>query len=153
MAARLLADPGADRRAAIVAEARTWLGTPYRHQASLKGTGCDCLGLVRGIWRAFHGAEPQALPPYSADWAEADGEETLLKAGRRWLIEGDVEAAKPGDVVVFRWKDGTPAKHAGILSSPARLIHAYERVGVVETALVPAWRRRIAAAFSFPKGP
>ena len=38
-------------RAAIVAEARAWIGTPYRHQASLKGIGCDCLGLLRGIWR------------------------------------------------------------------------------------------------------
>ena len=28
-----------------------WIGTPYRHQASLKGVGCDCLGLVRGVWR------------------------------------------------------------------------------------------------------
>jgi cell wall-associated NlpC family hydrolase len=36
-------------RSAIVAEARTWIGTPYRHQASLKGVGCDCLGLVRGV--------------------------------------------------------------------------------------------------------
>ena len=42
-------------RAAIVAEARGWIGTPYRHQASLKGVGADCIGLVRGVWRAFHG--------------------------------------------------------------------------------------------------
>ena len=35
----------------IVAETRDWIGTPYRHQASLKGVGCDCLGLVRGVWR------------------------------------------------------------------------------------------------------
>lgn len=46
-------------RAAIVAEARAWLGTPYRHQASLKGVGADCLGLVRGVWRAVVGPEPE----------------------------------------------------------------------------------------------
>ena len=40
-------------RAAIVAEARAWIGTRYRHQASVKGVGCDCLGLVRGVWRAL----------------------------------------------------------------------------------------------------
>src|SRR4051812_32701629 len=45
-------------RAAIVAEARDWIGTRYRHQASLKGVGCDCLGLVRGVWRACVGDEP-----------------------------------------------------------------------------------------------
>jgi NlpC/P60 family putative phage cell wall peptidase len=39
-------------RIRIGAEARAWIGTPDRHQASLKGMGCDCLGLVRGVWRA-----------------------------------------------------------------------------------------------------
>ena len=43
------------KRAEILSEARDWLGTPYRHQASLKGAGCDCLGLVRGVWRALEG--------------------------------------------------------------------------------------------------
>jgi len=52
-------------RAAIVAEARSWIGTRYRHQGSLKGVGCDCLGLVRGVWRNCIGAEPE-LPPTSA---------------------------------------------------------------------------------------
>jgi hypothetical protein len=42
-------------RPLIVAETRAWIGTPYRHQASLKGVGCDCLGLVRGVWRAVIG--------------------------------------------------------------------------------------------------
>jgi NlpC/P60 family putative phage cell wall peptidase len=42
-------------RTRIIAEARAFIGTPYRHQASLQGVGCDCLGLVRGVWRAIHG--------------------------------------------------------------------------------------------------
>ena len=33
---------------AIVAAARTWIGTPYEHQASCRGAGTDCLGLLRG---------------------------------------------------------------------------------------------------------
>ena len=41
-----------DPRARVVAEARMWIGTPYVHQASALGAGCDCLGLVRGVWRA-----------------------------------------------------------------------------------------------------
>ncbi|MFL5163197.1 MAG: peptidase P60, partial [Microvirga sp.] len=43
----------------ILAEARSWIGTPYRHQASLKGIGCDCLGLLRGVWRGVMGREPE----------------------------------------------------------------------------------------------
>ncbi len=62
----------------IVAETRRWIGTPYRHQASLQGVGCDCLGLVRGVWRAFAGAEPQDMPSYNADWAETLRAETLF---------------------------------------------------------------------------
>ena len=66
----------------IIAEARAWIGTPYCHQASLKGVGCDCLGLVRGVWRVLHGAEPEAMPAYAPDWAEANGDEKLAAAAR-----------------------------------------------------------------------
>jgi NlpC/P60 family putative phage cell wall peptidase len=41
---------------------------------SLRGIGCDCLGLLRGVWRAVYGKEPEAVPAYSSDWAEASGE-------------------------------------------------------------------------------
>ena len=71
----------------ITVLARGWLGTPYQHQASLKGVGCDCLGLVRGLWRETFGAEPEVPPAYAPDWAEAGLEETLAEAGRRHLIE------------------------------------------------------------------
>ena len=50
---------------AIVQAARGWIGTPYVHQASVKGGGTDCLGLVRGIWREFFGAEPEVMPAYT----------------------------------------------------------------------------------------
>ncbi|MFM9860734.1 NlpC/P60 family protein [Pseudoxanthobacter sp. M-2] len=102
-------------RGAIVAEARAWMGTPYRHQASLKGVGCDCLGLVRGVWRALLGEEPERVPGYTRDWSEAGGAEALAEAGRRHLVEIDPATARPGDVLVFRMRPGGPAKHAGIL--------------------------------------
>ena len=47
--------------------ARGWLGTPYLHQASVRGAGADCLGLVRGVWRELCGVEPVAVPPYTPD--------------------------------------------------------------------------------------
>lgn len=135
----------------IVAEARRWIGTPYCHQASVRGTGCDCLGLVRGVWRAVGGHEPQGLPPYSADWGEVDATEHVLAAAARHLRAIGTGEAGPGDLLVFRWRRGVVAKHLGILTATDRFIHAWERAGVVEVNLVRAWSSRIAAAFRFPE--
>jgi NlpC/P60 family putative phage cell wall peptidase len=137
-------------RTRIVALARAWIGTPYHHQASLRGVGTDCLGLVRGIWRELHGSEAQALPAYTRDWAEGSGRETLLEAARRHLIEIPPFDAQPGDVLVFRWRRNTLAKHCAILSKPAAMIHALEGAPVTEVTLTPWWRRHLAAAFAFP---
>lgn len=136
--------------ARVVEEALSWVGTPYRHQASLKGVGCDCLGLVRGVWRGLYGAEPESIPAYTPDWAEAAGAETLAAAARRHMNEVDVTAALPGDVVLFRWKPGLPAKHAGILVEPARFVHAHQGAEVALAALSSWWRNRAAFAFRFP---
>jgi len=137
-------------RPAIVAAARAWLGTPYHHQASVRGVGADCIGLVRGVWRELQGAEAEALPAYTRDWAEATGRETLLAAARRHMIEIAPHDALPGDVLVFRWRRGLVAKHAAILATPSTMIHALEGAPVSEVALSPWWRRHLAAAFAFP---
>lgn len=137
-------------RSEIVAAARRWIGTPYRHQASTRGVGTDCLGLLRGVWREQVGHEPEIAPPYSPDWAEILGEETLLMAARRHLVERDVGGAEAGDILLFRMSAGCPAKHCAILSPSDRIIHAYWGRSVVETRLSDWWQRRIAAAFSFP---
>ena len=60
----------------------SWIGTPYRHQASLKGVGCDCLGLVRGVWRAVIGAEPEPRRLMRRTGPRSGGEETLADAAR-----------------------------------------------------------------------
>lgn len=137
----------------IVAEALEWVGTPYRHQGSLKGVGCDCLGLVRGVWQAVYGVEPEAPAPYAADWAEATGEDRLLTAVGRHCIAKLKEMAMPGDLLLFRWRPDVPAKHAGILVADDRFIHAYQGHSVLVSALVPHWRRRIAGIFAFPALP
>ena len=133
---------------AIVAEARAWIGTPYRHQASAKGVGCDCLGLVRGVWRGLYGEEPEAVPPYRPDWAEMGGEETLLEAAGRWMPAAD--EARSGDVLLFRLAAGAPVKHCAVASGEGRMIHAYWGRAVVESWIVPWWRSRLAGVFSFP---
>lgn len=137
-------------RADIVSAARSWLGTPYHHQASKCGVGADCLGLLRGVWRRCFGDEPELPPPYSPNWAEDIGNDDLLHAMRRHFIELPISAVKPGDVLLFRMRAGCPAKHCAIISEPDKIIHTYWGRAVTETALVPWWERRIAAAFSFP---
>lgn len=142
-------------RPEVVAEARAWLGTPYLHQASLRGVGSDCLGLLRGVWRALCGAEPQTVPAYTMDWSEASHDETMLTAAARWLAPKPLDAAETGDVIVFRMRAGFVAKHVGIVSDVGahpKFIHAYTGHGVVENALTAPWARRIAGRFEFPKG-
>ena len=58
--------------------------------------------------------------------------------------------ARPGDVLVFRYRLRSAAKHLGVLSGPDTLIHACEGAPACEIALSPWWRRRITAAFRFP---
>ncbi|CAN5321615.1 hypothetical protein BH10PSE1_BH10PSE1_01090 [soil metagenome] len=139
---------------AVVDAARGWLGTPYLHQASLKGQGADCLGLVRGVWRDVVCSEPETPAAYSPDWAEVGGEERLLEAARRWLVPVAVEDARPGDVLLFRMSTGAVVKHCAILSTLGepewRMIHAYWGRAVVESWIGPWWRRRLAAVFRFP---
>jgi NlpC/P60 family putative phage cell wall peptidase len=146
--------PDEDAGAAIVARARAWIGTPYRHQSSCRGAGTDCLGLLRGLWRETVGPEPETVPAYSADWSEAGQGEDLLAAAGRHLVPVSAGSAAPGDVVVLRMREGGVAKHVGILARSAAgdptLIHAYSGHGVVESPLTPAWGRRIAGVFRFP---
>jgi NlpC/P60 family putative phage cell wall peptidase len=135
----------------VIAAARGWLGTPYHDQASVKGVGCDCLGLVRGVWRETVGPEPLALPPYSRDWGETGPHEPLAEAARQVMPELPAAAAMSGALVLFRMRVSAIAKHCGIVSAPDRFVHAYERAGVVEVPLDAGWRRRIAFVFLFPE--
>lgn len=139
----------------IAAAARGWIGTPYVHQASARGAGCDCLGLLRGIWRDVRGAEPEAVPAYSMDWSEPQGQERLWAAALRHLRAKDCGTAAEGDVLLFRMRSGCVAKHLGVqgrLGQEASFIHAYSGHGVVESPLSQPWQRRIVARFEFPKG-
>jgi NlpC/P60 family putative phage cell wall peptidase len=124
-------------RAAIVAEARRWIGTPYLHQASLIGVGCDCLGLVRGVWRALIGPEPEEAGPYARDWAEASGVEALALAGARHFTPVTLADFQAGDVLLFRWRAGVPARHLAIArrrlrrrDGARRLVASAHRLGL-----------------------
>ncbi|MEM6385777.1 MAG: NlpC/P60 family protein [Pseudomonadota bacterium] len=136
-------------RADVVEEARRWLGTPYLHQAATRGAGCDCLGLLRGVWRAVQGGDPP-VPPYTPDWDEVAGDDLLLKAARDFLLEKSKAPLAIGDVILFRMRHGAVAKHLGIYSGTDSFIHSYSGHGVVESRLSAPWQRRVAATFQFP---
>ncbi|AZV80436.1 peptidase [Parasedimentitalea marina] len=153
----------------IVALARDWIGTPYVHQATCKGAGCDCLGLLRGIWSELYGAEPEQVPAYTMDWSEPQGEERLWQAALRHLVAKPLDQVAIGDVILFRMRAGSVAKHLGVQShlcdqslragtarlcreeDNPRFIHAYSGHGVVESPLSAPWQRRIVARFQFPE--
>ncbi len=140
-------------RTKLVTAARGWIGTPYIHQSSVKGAGCDCLGLLRGVWREVIGPEPEAIPPYTRDWSEPQGDEALLRAGMRHMTRKAPGDEAPGDVLLFRMRAGSVAKHLGLqagIGEAASFIHAYSGHGVIESALSLPWRRRIAARFALP---
>ncbi|MGC3936936.1 peptidase [Roseobacter sp. EG26] len=138
----------------VVQTARSWIGTPYVHQSSLRGAGSDCLGLLRGIWRELHGAEPEEVPAYSFDWSEVQGDEQLWQAALRHLHRKHLDDEAPGDVLLFRMRAGAVAKHLGVagrVGARASFIHAYSGHCVTESPLSLPWRRRIVARFKFPE--
>ncbi|PWG18265.1 NlpC/P60 family protein [Salibaculum griseiflavum] len=140
-------------RAALVSIARGWIGTPYHHQACLRGVGCDCLGLIRGVWAEATGTPLLDVPPYTPDWSEPQGQETLAAGLAARLVQTPPEAARPGDVLLFRMRHGAVSKHLGLMTEAGprpRFIHAYQGHGVIEADLSPPWRRRLVAAFAFP---
>ena len=133
----------------VVAAARAWVGTPYHHQASVRGVGADCLGLIRGVYRDLGGPDLGPGRAYSPIWAEQSAEEALIEGLKRHLAAVDPAGHRPGHVLVFRLRPGVVAKHAGVQSAADAFIHAYEGGGVVETPIGPWWRRRLVAAFAF----
>lgn len=138
----------------IVAEARRWIGTPYRHQHALRGAGCDCLGLIRGVWEALYGDLPLPITPYTPDWGEPQGHEAVLEAATRRLVRRPLQAPLLGDVILFRMRQGSVAKHLGIQAETGAcpsFIHSYSGHGVVESPLTRPWARRIVARFAFPE--
>jgi cell wall-associated NlpC family hydrolase len=111
------------QRAAVVAEAKTWIGTPYHHAADVKGHGVDCAMLLVRIYGDLGLVEKFDPRPYTRDWFMHHGEEKYLG----FLFERAHEVREPGlgDTVVFRI--GRLFAHAGIVSrlNPLSIIHAF----------------------------
>ena len=137
-------------RAQVVAEARSWVGTPWVHQHRTKGIATDCAGLVIGVARALGlvGADFD-VPAYGR---QADGTMLALCAAHMRRIAMD--EMQPGDVVIVA-VDREP-QHMGIVSDypggRLAMVHATSTGprGVVETRLVFARNLKFRAAFALP---
>ncbi len=130
-------------REEIVAEARTWKGTPFVHQGRLKGRGVDCLGVVAMVGRAL------GLTDYDrTDYGRLPNPRRMRAELKAHLVEIPLAAAKPGDVVHLSW--GSDPMHLGILT-PEGILHAYSLVpAVVEHPVDGAWRAKMRFAYRFP---
>ena len=110
------------QRAAVVAEARTWTGTPYHHMADIKGVGVDCAMFLVRVFCDLGLVERFDPRPYTRDWHLHRGEERYLSA---LLARARIVASPgPGDIVVFRY--GRCFSHGGIVTraSPLTILHA-----------------------------
>lgn len=135
-----------------VDEARDWCGTPYRHQASLKNIGADCLGLLRGLYRFLYGHEAEYPPAYAAFGAVGENE-LLLAAAHHYLHPIKIPPhSRPaaGHVLLFRLRRNLPVRHVGIATGAEHMVHALSGVGVCEVPLTDWWLRHCAGQFAFP---
>jgi NlpC/P60 family putative phage cell wall peptidase len=139
------------RRAAdVVAEARTWLGTRWQHQARVKGVACDCAGLVIGVARECGivnlGFDVNGYAHYP------DGE-TLERHCGTYMTRLQTAQIAPGDVILMRF-EGEP-QHLGIAGNYVHgglsIIHSYAVARkVVEHAIDDVWAKRIVAGYRMP---
>ena len=132
----------AKRRKAVVAEAASWIGTPFHHAARVKGQGVDCLMLLAEVYERA-GVVSRIEPPfYVPDWH-------LHREAERYM-EGLLEHARTidgpplsGDIALFRF--GRTFSHGAIVTDWPRLIHAYWALGVVwgDATLYPLKGREV----------
>jgi cell wall-associated NlpC family hydrolase len=138
----------------IVAEARSWVGTPFHHGANLKGVGVDCGQLVFGVYRNVGLLADEVFPSYDPRWMMAR-ENTFLEDLFRARFD-PIERSEPGAAILFR--AGRNYCHLGIVTSvePLAIVHAASEYGFVieeEAARVARILRHLDdALLGFPKG-
>ena len=117
-------------RAAFIAEALSWMRTPFADCADVKGPNgaVDCaMLLVRSA--VDTGRIPPFDPrPYSPRWMLHKSEEKFLD----WMVTlGSREVPSPqvGDIVL--WQFGRTFSHGAILINSEEVIHAYAAAGGV----------------------
>lgn len=122
----------------IVAEARTWIGTPFKWQQAVKGQGCDCKGLIAGVARQVGRAEGESVYALMAAEYRRMVPVDLLRKGLCELMD-EVNDLQPGDVLLM--KVAGRAMHLGLYVGEGRMIHTYAKGPrcVIEVPLDPLW--------------
>ena len=117
-------------RAGVVAEARSWLGTPYHHMGRVKGGGCDCLTFVAEVYERSGVLPHIDVGFYRPDFMKHRGEERYLEGCLAHGVE--VAAPQPGDIALFRPRRWSLVFcHSGIVTDWPEIIHAAPRYGVM----------------------
>lgn len=116
-------DIEASQRAAVVAEARTWIGTPYHHQQRVKGAGVDCAQFLAGVYSAVGLIPAIAIPHYPPDWHLHRDAERYLGIVLEHAREIAAAELRPADVVV--WRFGRCFSHGAIVIAWPVVVHAY----------------------------
>jgi cell wall-associated NlpC family hydrolase len=118
------------QRAAVIAEAKTWLRTPFVDCARVKGAGVDCAQFIAAVYENAGIIESVPLGTYSPQWHLHHSEprylDGLIANGMHEVVEAE---AKPGDVVVFM--QGRTFSHGALIVSWPRIIHAVKLMGGV----------------------
>ena len=125
-----LLPPGeGSQRAAVVAAARSWIGTPYHHAADVKGVGVDCAMILVRVFCDLGLVEPFDPRPYTRDWMLHRDDERYL--GFLLARAREVQAPEAGDVILFRF--GRCFAHGGIVvaGKPLTIVHAFAPARVV----------------------
>ena len=144
-------------RTEVVTEARTWLGTRFHHQEAVKGVGCDCVGLVRGVGAALgiYPDDPTSLPEFQqfVGYGRDPMAGALEKGCDIFCTKIDVADAQPGDVFLIHF--GEDPRHVAIIGDypggGLSIIHAYIMLRkVVESRVDESWQRLIAGAYRLP---
>ena len=115
------------QRAAVVAEARSWIGTPYHHGADIRGVGVDCAMLLVRVFCDLGLVETFDPRPYPRDWMLHRDEERYLPFVADRAHE--VEAPGAGDVVI--WRVGRTFSHGGIVTAWPLVVHAFAKARIV----------------------
>jgi cell wall-associated NlpC family hydrolase len=118
------------QRAAIVTEAKTWLGTPYRGWSCIKGVGTDCGQILYGIFHGLGFIPAVDLPKdYSLQVSQHRASTEYIDLVDKFFRPITEAEVQPGDLVVYEL--GLAIAHAAIIVEwPRYIIHAEARHGV-----------------------
>jgi cell wall-associated NlpC family hydrolase len=119
----------AAQRAKVVAEARTWLKTPYVHMGRRKGAGVDCATYLCEVFERAGVIPHIELEWYPPDWYLHRDQERYLAIVARYAARSERERGLPGDIALYRY--GRCVSHGAIVLSWPLVAHAYRAAGKV----------------------